>query len=281
VPFCVAAVYRGSRIAYLEIAVAVWLMFICGTRTPFIVTVAAVAAAFLLLAPSFRVLVSRSAIAVSVLLMVAAIMVVSPFTQPRMYFGFERLTGMQTVSFMLTGNSNSRSHEERPGAPSATVSATPVAPNASTKLAERTDLTTGTDENRVKIAQVVHEIISERGLTLFGIGYGDIERIYGLKFNTEEKYGSHNIFVSWALELGFFGLAVVALLLGRFFWLCATHFRDPYFRCLGIGMVGLLADGLLHPIHHGPMMFILLGLGYGAADRVHGMFPEVVTPMAE
>lgn len=258
VPFCVAASLRGERMAYIEIVLSVVMMFLTATRVPFAVTVFGAAATVLLLKPPLWRFVRWSSVigAVTVTTLIAAMLV--PTARERVLFSFDRMTGLQSVQYLVSGS------EPVPAPPMAFASAQETA-----SLSSRVDLIQGTDEARVKISAVVSEVFAERGISMFGIGYGKMEREYARRYPTDyEVYGPHNIFVAWALEIGLFGLAVTTLLLARFFWLCRQHFSSPHFRCLAVAMVGMLMNGILHPVHHGPMLFAVLGLCYGGARRM-------------
>lgn len=107
----------------------------------------------------------------------------------------------------------------------------------------------------------------------FGAGYmvteRFFERIYG------EPYSLHSIYETWAFEGGVFCVAIVgvifvqhlrALALVRTFGMS----RDESLLALsiGLGMLGALLMGLFHQMHHGPVLYSLLGLALGLRTRV-------------
>lgn len=117
----------------------------------------------------------------------------------------------------------------------------------------------------------------------FGTGYNTTayyyERAYGYFFSL------HNIYQVWAYEGGVFCVLIVTVVLVRHaVALKQAHARAPsadsmlLARCLSLATIAMLAIGLFHQMHHGPMFYAVLGMALGLRQRVmsnHSNIQEV------
>ncbi len=101
----------------------------------------------------------------------------------------------------------------------------------------------------------------------WGLGYMNFphyfERIYHYPMSL------HNTYQAWAVETGVPGVSIVALLLGRYFWIlrrrlrAATSLEERYtLKALGIAMISVMVMALHHQMHQVPTLFMLLGMVY-------------------
>lgn len=110
----------------------------------------------------------------------------------------------------------------------------------------------------------------------WGIGYMNYPAFFQFHYGKAfEKAGGiagfslHNSYQTWGLETGLPGIAIVGLLLYRYFSILKRkidHAREPDEKLLGkaclIAMISLLVMGLFFQIHQSPAFFLLLGLVY-------------------
>ncbi len=117
----------------------------------------------------------------------------------------------------------------------------------------------------------------------FGTGYNTTgyyyERAYGFFFSL------HNIYQMWAYEGGVFCVLIMTVVLVRHgVALKQAHARAAnadhmiLARCVALATAAMLAIGLFHQMHQGPMFYAVLGMALGLRQRVmsnHGSIQEV------
>jgi O-antigen ligase/polysaccharide polymerase Wzy-like membrane protein len=120
------------------------------------------------------------------------------------------------------------------------------------------------DQTRQHLSELFWELAPDNGWT--GIGYFAFGPIYLSRFydgNTEMSL--HSVFEVWWLETGYLGTAA-ALPMLMFFFLRTWRFSDdPTVKAGMLGAAGALIAGTVHQMHQAPMLYVMLGLGLGAA----------------
>ena len=118
---------------------------------------------------------------------------------------------------------------------------------------------------------------------LFGMGYMNFMPWFGEKysFSFENAKGKetvgmnlHDVYQTWALEGGLPCLAIVALILWKYFSILRRRIRrsendreKAYYKLLVVGMICLLVQGLFSQVHQTPVLFVLLGIVYALNDN--------------
>jgi hypothetical protein len=118
---------------------------------------------------------------------------------------------------------------------------------------------------------------------MFGIGYMNFMPWFGDEYSyrfedvrDREVVGMslHNSFQTWALEGGLPCLAIVTLLLWKYFGILRrritqseSNIEKAYYKTYSIAMICSLIMGLFHQIHQTPVFYILLGSVYALGGK--------------
>jgi len=151
------------------------------------------------------------------------------------------------------------------------------------------DVTVGDEFIEAEAPDIVRWTIFDDALSLletnwlWGMGYMNFMPWYGDRYGfvdytvrDEEVVGMslHNSFQTWALEGGVPCLAIVILLLWRYFRILRRQIRHSkndmersYYKTYIVAMICLIVLGFFHQPHQMPIFFILLGIVYALDEK--------------
>ena len=127
------------------------------------------------------------------------------------------------------------------------------------------------DPTRRNLKELVRDNVVQ--VQPFGAGYMTTQRYYERLY--WQPFALHSIYETWAFEGGLFCVVIVAVILLR-------HIRGLAFarrfamtrnevvlaRAIELATLAALLMGLFHQMHHGPILYALLGLALGLRARV-------------
>lgn len=229
VPFIVADIYRGKKLALVELCVTLALLLVTTSRVPFAAAcILAVLSAFLLRRSTWQfVKLTLAAALTSAALLFVALQI--PPIKVQIYTTAVRITGQPLY---LDG---------------AIIPAEPE------------------DMVRVKINDLYSVLTPDAGAT--GVGYAAFAPIFGDYWRDGSETPLHSIYQVWRLEMGWLGLAVALIMLADFFVRAAKHRHDPAVVTAALAFLGTLLTGMFHQMHQAPMFYVMLGVGLGACRK--------------
>lgn len=127
------------------------------------------------------------------------------------------------------------------------------------------------DATRDNLRAVVRAHLSE--VQPFGAGYMTTARYYERMYY--ETFVLHDIYQTWTFEGGVFCVFFISVVLMRHVTgirqarrLATTTGDATLIRCIEVATLATLVMGLFHQMHHGPVLYSILGMGLGARARV-------------
>jgi hypothetical protein len=151
------------------------------------------------------------------------------------------------------------------------------------------DVTVGDQVIDAEMPDIIRWTIHKDSLSLyksnwiFGIGYMNFMPWFGdeynySKINTRGKevvgMNLHNTFMTWALEGGIPCVAIIFLILWKYFRILNKRIKQSediyersYYKLLAISMICIFIRGLFHQIHQDPLFYIFIGIVYALDDR--------------
>lgn len=230
IPFVIAAMSQGRKLGFAELAVLMLVLVVANSRAPIAVAIILIAISAFVFRASMRQFISQSLIAIlGCLFVLGGAMLFTP-TRLLILTSVVRVTGHQIES---SGH------------------LIEVPPD---------------DHARSQLNELFYAMIHEGGWT--GIGYNAFGPIYLAHWGDEYADMSlHSIYQVWWLEMGYLGTAAALVLLAAFFLRMYQTRSDMTVRACSLGAIGTLITGGFHQMHQAPMLYVMLGMGLGAARQ--------------
>jgi hypothetical protein len=122
------------------------------------------------------------------------------------------------------------------------------------------------DHARGHISELFWQLAPSNGWT--GIGYFAFGPVYVSRhYDSYTEMSLHSIYEVWWLEMGYLGTAAALSMLGAFFFRMYRSRGNMTVQACVIGLIGVLVAGTVHQMHQAPMLYVMLGMGLGAARR--------------
>lgn len=229
-PAVVEAMYRGKKLAFLELPIVVLLLVITESRTQIAVALILIVMSAIVFCRSFLQFIGQSIALVCT--SVAAV-----------YIG---LQVEETRALILK----------------AVVRATlkPIYENGILYDIEIQD------DARERIDDLFAVMSGDAGWT--GIGYGAFPPIYSDYWKDGLEMSLHSIYQVYWLEMGIFGTTAAAIMFTVFFYKMWVARADRAAQVCAISMTGVLLAGMFHQMHETPTMYAFLATGLGAARKL-------------